>query len=217
LFAPPAALVRGGSPAGTIVLRRESLARWLWEKFEAFSLRRSPGPFKALADRFGLYDAPAFAAALPRLVDELSGTLLLHELGEHRAGGWLEPRWAAMRLDLRERRTELQVRAVRDHVADCEVTLPTLIDRHDDASLHFWFANYEGVRESLFPSLVAAYRAWFASGSTQALRHAASAGAWHFRDLAEQVLALHDALGTAAEPAIARLLSAPQAVCAAAC
>ena len=83
-----------------IVLRRESLARWLWEKFEAFSLRRAEGPFKALVDAYALHDSAAFVAALPRLVDEQSETLLLHELGEHRAGQWLEPGWSAMRLAL---------------------------------------------------------------------------------------------------------------------
>ena len=42
LLAPPAVL-DGGGQAPAIVLRRESLARWCWEKFEAFSLRRADG------------------------------------------------------------------------------------------------------------------------------------------------------------------------------
>lgn len=209
LFAPPAALVGGQ----TIVLRRESLARWLWEKFEAFSLRRAEGPFKALVDAYGLHDEPAFIAALPRLVDELSETLVLHELGEHRAGLWLGPGWAAMRLALDQRRTDLLVRAVRDHIADLEVTLPALLERGDPAALHFWFANYEGVRERLFPSLPGGYAAWRAGDGGQALRRALSAGAAHFRGLATQVLALHAGAGRQAGPAIARLLSAPQSVC----
>ena len=104
-------------------------ARWLWEKFEAFNLRRNEGPFKALVDAYSLHDSDAFVAALPRLVDDQCETLLLHELGEHRAGQWLEPGWSAMRLALSQRRTEMQVRAVRDHIADLEVTLPTLLAR----------------------------------------------------------------------------------------
>lgn len=209
LAAPPAALV--GEQA--IVLRRESLARWLWEKYEAFSLRRADGPFKALLDGYRVSDGDMFVAALPRLVDELSETLVLHELGEHRAGQWLGPGWAAMRLDIAERRTDLFVRAVRDHVADLEVTLPTLLDRGATHALHFWFATYDGVRESLFPALPDAYAAWAGGDAGCALRSATRLGAQHFRALAQQTLELHARHGSAAGPEIARLLSGPRAIC----
>jgi hypothetical protein len=209
LFAPPAALVGGR----TIVLRRESLARWLWEKFEVFSLRRGAGPMQAMAEAYELYDTRAFVAALPRLVDDMCESLVLHEVGEHRAGLWLEPGWAAMRLALGERRTELRVRAVRDHIADLEVTLPTLVGRDEGNALHFWFANYEGLREQLFPTLSDAYAAWRGGDAGQALLRAAQVGAAHFRVLAVQVLGLHERLGRQATPAIEQLLTAPQAVC----
>ena len=211
LFAPPAALV--GSR--TIVLRRESLARWLWEKFEAFSVRHAEGAFKALVDAYGLRGSADFSAALPRLVDDLSETLVLHELGEYRAAHWLEPDWAAMRMALEHRRTDLHVRAVRDHLADLEVTLPALIERHDAAALHFWFANYDGLRAQLFPTLAQAYTAWCGGDGGRVLLKAADAGAKHFRALSEQVLLLHRQLGRQAGPAIDRLLTGPLAVCAA--
>jgi hypothetical protein len=210
LFAPAAALAGGH----TIVLRRESLARALWEKFEFFSVRRVDGPFKALLEACGVSESAGFVAALPRLVDKLSECLVLHELGEHRAAQWLEPGWAAMRLALQHRRTDLQVRAVRDHLADLEVTLPALIERDDAAALHFWFANYEGLREQLFPTLTQAWRAWRAGDGWRLLLHLVHEGAAHFRVLAGQVLLLHQQLGGQAGPAIGRLLSAPLAVCA---
>jgi hypothetical protein len=211
LFAPAAAL-QGGR---RIVLRRESLARWLWEKFEAFSLRRADGAFQALLDIYALHDSAGFVLALPRLVDDLFETLLLHEMGEYRAGQWLEPDWADMRLGLGHRRTDLRVRAVRDHIADLGVTLPTLLEQGTRAPLHFWFANYEGVREQLFPSLSQGYAAWRGGDAGRALRRAVQAGLAHFRGLAEQVLVLHRSMGRDAGPAIDSLLSAPQAVCAA--
>ncbi len=208
LFAPPGALAGGR----TIVLRRESLARWLWEKFEAFSLRRFDGPFKALVDAYGLHDEAAFIAAIPRLVDDQCETLVLHELGEHRAGQWLGPAWTAMRLALDQRRTDLLVRAVRDHIADLEVTLPTLLDLGAGPALHFWFANYEGQRERLFPSLGKAYAAWRAGDGGRTLSAATRSGAIHFRDLARRVLALHAELGNHADAAIQSLLTAPDSV-----
>jgi hypothetical protein len=210
LFAPPAALVGGQ----TIVLRREALARWLWERFEAFSVRRADGPMKALVDAYALQDKSAFAAALPRLVDDLCESLVLHEIGEYRAGQWLEPGWAAMRLALNERRTDLRVRAVRDHIADLEVTLPALVSRDQGMALHFWFANFEGVRQQLFPSLASAYAAWRRGDAGDALLAAAQAGAAHFRALANEILALHKGQGHRATPAIERLLTARAAVCA---
>jgi hypothetical protein len=107
----------------------------------------------------------------------------------------------------------LHVRAVRDHIADLEVTLPALLESGSHAALHFWFANFEGVRERLFPSLGAAYTAWRDGDRGSALRRAAGSGLAHFRALAGQVLALHRRLGCNAGPAIETLLTAPQAVC----
>ena len=206
LFAPPAAL-----QGDTIVLRRESLARWLWEKYETFSLRRADGPFKAVVDAYHLDDD--FGAALPHLLDEQSRTLILHELGEHRAGLSLGPQWAAMRLALPDRRTDLFVRAVRDQLADLETTLPTLLQRDATASIHFWFAAYDGVRQALYPSLPMAYDAWRLGDGGQALQRAITRGQAHFRQLAEAVLALHGQHSDAAGPMIQRLLTAPEAVC----
>lgn len=209
-LAAPAAALAGGT---TILLRRESLARWLWEKFEAFSLRRADGPMKALLDSYGLHARDDFVAALPRLADDLADVLVLHEVGEHRAGLWLGPGWAAMRLALDDRRTDLRVRAVRDHLADLEVTIPALVREERTAALHFWFANYEGLREQLFPSLADAYRARCRGDGGRALLDAAATGARHFRALAAQVLSLHERLGPRAAPQIEHLLAAPQAVC----
>ena len=209
LFAPPAVLAAGP----TIVLRRESLARWLWEKFEAFSVRRADGPFKALVEAYGLRDETAFLSALPRLVDDQCETLVLHELGEHRAGQWLGGAWSAMRLGLRQRRTDLLVRAVRDHIADLEVTLPTLVRQGESPALHFWFCNFDGHRARLYPSLSRAYEAWRDGDGGRAMLSASTTGAMHFRALARRVLGLHTQLGLQAEAAIDQLLSAPESVC----
>lgn len=206
LLAPPASL-----QGDTIVLRQESLARWLWEKYEAFGVRRAEGPFKSVVEAYRLDDD--FHAALPRLVRDQGRTLVLHEVGEHRAGRWLGPAWAEMHVQLDDRRAELFVRAVRDQIADLETTLPTLLHQGADESIHFWFAAYDGIRARLFPSLEAAYAAWCAGDRGRALQRAAVHGARHFRGLAEQVLALHARHGHAATPLITRLLTAPAAEC----
>ena len=107
---------------------------------------------------------------------------------------------------LTRRRAELFVRAVRDHLADCLVTLPTLLERDAAASLHFWFANLHGMRQALFPRIAIAYARWRDGDGGDALRAADGEGAAHWRRVAKQVLALHETAG--AEHAIEALASA---------
>jgi len=211
LIAPPAALGRWGE-GQAILIRRESMARWCWEKFEAFKLRRPAGSaFHAVVEAYGLdHD---FEAALPRWLDEQGEAVLLHELGEYRAGQWLGPDWPAMRLSLPTRRADLYARAVRDHLADLEVTLPTLLERDASASIHFWFASYDGMRELLFPSLASAYQGWRGGDGGLALRRAIERGRPHFRRLAQRAIEAHTRDAAHAGASIERLLTAPEAIC----
>lgn len=210
LLAPPAML--GGGQRGPVVLREAALARWCWEKYEAYTLHPVPGtPFHAVVQAYGLDQD--FAAALPRCLAEQGETLVLHELGEHQAGGLLGPQWGAMRLALPTRRADLYARAVRDHLADLIVTLPTLLDRGAAAPIHFWFANYDGVRSLLFPALHEAYAAWVHGDGGAALRRAAASGHRHFSQLARAALALHASGSLPAGAATEALLTAPSAVC----
>jgi len=184
LAAPPAAL-----QGSTVLLRRQSLRRWLWEKYEAWTLKRQDGAFKAALEAHGF--AHDGIQALERMVELDSETLVLHELGEFEAGRRLGPDWQAMRCTFASRRTDLYVRAMRDHLADCLVTLPALLQGGHDASLHSWFANLEGVRALLFPRLWPAYAAWSAGDQGFALREAVAAGSAHWGAACEELLALH--------------------------
>ena len=209
LAAPPAALAAGAD--GPIVVRRESLARACWERYEAFKLRPVAGSaFAAVVQAYG-FDADGFDAALPRWLEDHTEIALLHELGEYRAGQSLGPGWNAMRAALPSRRAALQAAALRDQLADLGTTLPVLLERGAAAPLHAWFAGYEGLREALFPSLVDAYRAWHRGDAGQALRHAIALGHEHFEALAQELLALHARSGDGS--AIARRLDSDAAVC----
>lgn len=99
---------------------------------------------------------------------------------------------------------------MRDQLADFSVTLPVLLDRGASASIHVWFANYDGVREGLFPSLKDAYAAWRAGDGGRALRAAIDRGRDHFTDLAMKCIALHAAGRGGAE--VEKLLTSAQAV-----
>ncbi len=210
LLAPPAML--GGGDRGPIVLRQAALARWCWEKVEAYTLRPLPGTaMHAVVQAYGL--DRDFEAGLPRCLADQGEALLLHELGEHQAGLRLGPQWAAMRLALPTRRADLHARAVRDHIADLGLTLPTLLDRRADAAIHFWFANFDGVRSLLYPALQDAYVRWVHGDRGDALRRAAARGLVHFTRLAQQALARHAQGDPHAGASIEDLLTAPAAVC----
>jgi hypothetical protein len=116
-----------------------------------------------------------------------------------------------MLLALPTRRGELGARAVRDQVADLGTTLPALLDRGADASIHVWFAAYDGLREALYPGLVSAYSAWRSGDGGDALRRACAIGREHFARLAEDLVRRHADGEDGA--AIEALLAADTAVC----
>lgn len=212
LLAPPAVLAATTPGAPAIVVRREAVARWGWEKVETYALHRRPGSaLHAAIDAYG-FDEQGFDVALPRWIDEQSEAMVLHELGEHRAGEVLGPQWGALRMALPTRRGDHFARAVRDQIADFSVTLPTLLERDARASIHVWFASYDGVRELLFPTLKQAYAAWRAGDGGRALDFAIAAGLGHFTRLAQRALELHASQGKAAGTAIEALFASPDAV-----
>jgi hypothetical protein len=202
LTAIPAAL-----QGGTVIVRREALGQWIWEKAEAWGMKRQPGAMARSLDGYGYGDdAPA---ALARMIDGEAHAVVLHERGEHAAGRLLGAEWAAMVGGFSQKRAEVLARAVRDNLADCLSTLPALMAEDRQASLHFWFANFDGLRRELFPALVAAYETWVATGDLEALRPAVKTGAGHWQAVAERLLAIHRQQGADAEPALASLASAP--------
>lgn len=212
LASPPAALAGGDD--GPVVLRRESMARHCWERYEAFQLRPAAGSaFDAMLQAYGF--ERGFEPALARWLDDHAEVALLHELGEHEIGRRCGAAWQAMREALPTRRAVLQATAVRDQLADCLRTLPALRARRpapdgstDGAALHAWFAGYEGLREVYFPGLADAYRAWRGGDGGTALDAAVARGRAHFEGLVQRLLDCH-----AADGALAAVLDDAGAVC----
>jgi len=176
LDAAPAAL-----QDGTVVFRREAFERWLWTRTEAWEAGGGTAMGAALA-AYGW--AGGRAEALSRMAEGERETLVLHELGEHAAGERLGEPWEAFMARNDDRRVELLARAVRDLLADCLVTLPALAERGAAPSLHFWRANFGGMREALFPRLGGAFAEWGATGRVEAIARAAAAGRGHWERVA---------------------------------
>lgn len=205
LTAPPAAL-----QDGVLFLRRDALRRWLWDKIEIWGVRKADGALKSALDYYGFATDPE--AALERMTEQESETLILHELGEALAEPLLGPAWRDLIASFSGRRAEIIARAVRDNLADCLSTLPQLIERDAVGSIHYYFANFEGMRGKLFPLLSSAYSGWRESGSTAALRKAVEAGAEHWRLAALRLIGVRADDAAAAEKIIGAWIEDPQAI-----
>jgi hypothetical protein len=181
LGAPPA-MTQGN----TIYIRRESLRRMLWEKLESWLWNR---PDNALGRAFSCYDFETdLDGALQAMTDMEIEAVLLHEMGEYRAGLKLGDDWNRLVLDVIGTPAELMLRAVRDHLADCLVTLPAIAERGEAASIHFYLGNLAHMRQEIFPALQSAYREWRTSGSAEPLRAVARRGRVHWDRLAQRLL-----------------------------
>lgn len=185
LTAIPAAL-----QGGTVIVRREALRQWLWEKAEAWSMKKTPGAMALALAAHGYETEPG--AALERMTAAETETLILHERGEHAAGKLLGTAWEDRLACAQKRRAEILMRAVRDNLADCLVTLPVLIERQAWPSLWFWFANFDGMRRELWPAM-AAFDCAKVSSSVTALQGIVRRGATHWEAVARRLLASDEA------------------------
>ena len=176
---------------GTVIVRREALRQWLWEKAEAWVLKKTPGALARALDAHGHAADPH--AALERMADAETETLILHERGEHAAGRLLGAAWEDCLAACGKRRAEILMRAVRDNLADCLVTLPVLLERQAWPSLWFWLANLDGMRQALLPALAQLDTAKVGPADTAKLQAIAARGAAHFEALARRLLALDEA------------------------
>lgn len=181
LIAPPAAM-----RDGAIFLRMDAVRRHLWNKYEEWANTERDS---ALGRAFAAYGFDGdLDRALDRMAEAEAESMILHEVGEARAEKLLGEDWPAMLGGLNRKHAELLARAVRDHLADCLVTLPTLVEREAHGALHFYVANLSGLRRALFPALAAAYETWLSSGKPDVLGGLARSGAEHWARRAEQLL-----------------------------
>lgn len=148
------------------------------------------------------------AAALEAMTRAETESVILHELGEARVGEMLGEAWSSLLASLMRSRAEIVARAVRDLYADCLSTLPGLLERNQAAAIHFFFANFTGMRRKLHPELAAAYLHWVETGSLDVLRAMAGEGLSRWSAVSEEFIALHGRHGEAAGARIEAWLEA---------
>ncbi len=184
LTSPPAM-----SQGKTIFIRRESFQRMLWEKTEEWRWNK---PENAMARAMRCYDFDnELEASLQAMTDNELESAILHEIGEIKAGEQLQG-WSKMMLDISFTQAEIMARAVRDHLADALSTLPALIERNQQASLHFYFGNLTSMRKHIFPALQSAYQHWQSTNDIAPLKKAVNDSEKHWLNIATQMLYLHN-------------------------
>lgn len=175
------------SQGNTIFIRKESLRRMLWEKVEEWLWRK---PQTAMARAIACYDFEhQREQALEAMTANEVHSVLQHEIGELHAGKQLGESWQDMLAQAAHPRVEIIARAVRDLLADCLCTLPTLIQANNQAALHFYAGNLSGMRKELFPAFLAAYTTWLADDDLSPLRALIERGQTHWLKVARDLLA----------------------------
>jgi hypothetical protein len=181
LVSPPA-MTRGN----VIYLRRESLTRLLWERVQEWRWNRCESPMGRALSFYGLDDD--LESGLAALVDDQLQAVLLHEVGEVRVGTGIESSWQSLLLSVSGHKAELQLRAIRDNLADALSTLPALIDDGRPQLIHFYFATLDPMRKYLSPMLYQAYRKWDHNGDLQPLKACIEQGQDHWQGLMDAIL-----------------------------
>lgn len=182
----PAAMAQGSC----LFIRQECLKRLLWEKIEEWRFKKANTYFSQILTYYQAEEN--MEAALERMSCDEIPTLIDHEKGEIKAGDLLGQTWEEMLSHIAGSQAEWIVRAVRDHLADCLVTLPNLLEKTQFNRLLFYFINLKGLRKTLFPTLVKTCQQWLDDGqSGAALQHAIKQGQQHWLNTAQALLALY--------------------------
>ncbi len=199
LAAPPAML-----QGRTIFLRQESVRRYLWEKIEDWQWRKQDN---AMARALAVYRfTTETETALERMAENEMESMILHEVGEARAGESLGDAWNELLSLVARTRAESVARAVRDLLADCLSTLPQLITRANLPALHFYFATFDAQRRQLFPQAMLAYEHFLKEGDLDRLAQVALEGQERWLAVARDLLAKCAADATGCRAALEALL-----------
>lgn len=185
LTAPPAM-----STAEEIVVRKESLQRMCWERYQEWHWNQLDNPMGTALSYYPFKSS--LPDALQSMVDVELNTLIHHELGEMKITRQVGLRWSSLMLRLLGSKAELMARAVRDHLADSWSTLPFLIEQQNPAALHFFFANLTYMRKELFPTAIQAYQQWAESGDISVLSNLTEPSAEHWYKTVQSVLAISE-------------------------
>lgn len=139
----------------TIIIRHECFTQLIWQMFDEWNIKKADGPMKRLAGYYNLKLNDQLPAAIDIAAHDLGTVLVRHETGEIAAGEILGAEYQWMTYAFHGKPGEMQIRAVRDLLADALSTWPHIAqsgitDSDDTPLLDFWLAGLNGYREKIF-------------------------------------------------------------------
>ncbi len=146
---------------GVIIIRRLPLLSFIWERLSELRGRRFPG---LLHKVFSLYridpedrNDSRLEESIEKLADDITGILILHELGE---AEWADDAWLEILASAEERELEFRLRAVKDMLADAAISGPLrkIINTRDHKGLYLYMFILDPYRRKLFPELQQAFQ-----------------------------------------------------------
>jgi hypothetical protein len=182
------------SQGHTILLRRESAYRYLWDQiaYIAPSARR---PLHAAMDACGLSDhrPAALRRDLRRLLEVQESIHLYHELGEVHETDFRRDLWQEIIAAFPLSRVELLARHVKDLLADTNTFGPLrhICRTRDTAGLALYVALSDRVAKALFPELPTGWEELLRSGDWAAVAQAVEVGHASARQHAAAIVGIY--------------------------
>lgn len=138
----------------TIYIRHESFTELLWQMVDEWNINKSAGPMARLVDHYNLSNRTDLHQSLQAASNHLSEVIKQHESGEIAAAELLGDGYQKMTQAFHGKPGEMQIRAIRDLLADSLKTLPLIkktgITEGATPYLDFWLASLNGYREKIF-------------------------------------------------------------------
>jgi hypothetical protein len=163
----------------TILLRRESAYRFLWDQiaYVAPSARR---PLQVAMDACGITDhrTSALRRDLPKLLEVQESIHLHHELGEIHETEFGRDLWQEIIAAFPLTRVELLTRYVKDLLADTHAlgSLRHTCRVRSSAALALYLVLTDGLSKTLFPELRVGFDEFLRTGNWAAVSQAVDAG-----------------------------------------
>jgi len=135
---------------GTVIIRHESVTHLLWQMVDEWSVKKPAGPMARVVEHYSIdLSSQQLEQKITAAAKDLSDLMRYHEFGEIAAGDRIGEGFAELTMALQGKRGEMQVRAVRDLLADSLRTWPFIEREQSSHHLDFWLAGLTGYREVL--------------------------------------------------------------------
>ncbi len=199
LFGPPALF-----HDNLIFIRKEAMRYFLWSRYDEWCFSKRDNDLGKAMSFYPFKDNPV--KAIEDITENELETVIQHEIGEGLLEKEYDHFWRDMIVDFVHTKTEILLRAVRDLAADCMTTLPYLLSKKFDPSLHLYFAGFSDMRKELYPSLYQSYKSWQKSKDYVELKDLVSQGREYWFGIGKQIIDLYKSGGKSSQQDIDDLI-----------